>query len=58
MESTIDSLNDTIRGKDDDIDKVEEVRADLKADIEDLNANLQEREEELYGVKMELHETQ
>ena len=46
-----------MREKDDEMDKTEEVRADLKQDIEELNGNLQNQEEELYNVKKELHET-
>ena len=57
LEQTIEGLNGTIKEKDDEIDKVEETRADQKNDIEDLNHNLQLQEEELYGVKRELHET-
>jgi len=57
MESTIESLNMSMREKDDEMDKTEEVRADLKQDIEELNGNLQNQEEELYNVKKELHET-
>lgn len=58
MESTIDSLNGTIREKDTEMDQVEDSRAELKLDIEDLNNNLQLQEENLYNVKKELHETQ
>lgn len=57
MESTIDSLNGTIREKDTEMDQVEDSRAELKLDIEDLNNNLQLQEENLYNVKKELHET-
>ena len=58
MESTINSLNGTIREKDTEMDQVEDSRAELKLDIEDLNNNLQLQEENLYNVKKELHETQ
>lgn len=41
LETTVSDLNATIRDKDDDIDKVEETRVDMKLDIEELNNNLQ-----------------
>lgn len=37
LESTVESLNMSIREKDDEVDKGEEMRGDLKKDIEDLN---------------------
>ena len=41
LETSIDELNRTIRDKDDEIEKHEEARAELKQDLEELNNNLQ-----------------
>ena len=40
LESMIDELNRTIRDKDDEIEKHEEARAELKQDLEEMNNNL------------------
>lgn len=58
MDETIESLNQTIRNKDDEIERQEEARAELKLDLEELNNNIHVQEEQLYNVKRELHDTQ
>lgn len=40
MDETIESLNQTIRNKDDEIERQEEARAELKLDLEELNNNI------------------
>ena len=58
MVTTIDSLNKSMREKDEEIDRQEEAKAQLKLDIEDLNKAAEEKGEELYTINKELHETQ
>lgn len=51
MESTIDSLNSSMRDKDNELEKHELNQNELKGDLGDFNQKLQDMEEELYGVR-------
>lgn len=58
LESTVDSLNSNVREKEDEIEKTELARDELKGDLTDFNSKLSSMEEELYGVRKQLLHTQ
>lgn len=51
MESTVESLNSSMREKEDEIERHENAKDELKGDLGDFNSKLQNMEEELYGVR-------